>query len=158
MSVLQSGHSNVLSKSNSFVIVLSPFHQFHALSERSNITSFFLAFRTSKLSTQWWFLVHIISITTCLLQQSFAPMDQAVALPNWTPPSHFGLILARKSLCQTLFFSWLAHPPPPTCGLAFLSQHPLEVDSGFTQSHGWSHVTAFTPCFLIFYWPPVSTG
>jgi hypothetical protein len=57
------------------------------------------------------FLVCITSITTCLLQQSFAPMDQAVALPNWTPPSHFGLILAGKSLCQTLFFSWPADPP-----------------------------------------------
>jgi len=55
MSVPQSGHSNVLSELNSFVIVLSPFHQFHALSERSNITSFSLAFCTSKLSTQWWF-------------------------------------------------------------------------------------------------------
>ena len=53
MSVPQSGHSNVLSELNSFVIVLSPFRQFHVLSERSNITSFSLAFRTSKLSTQW---------------------------------------------------------------------------------------------------------
>jgi hypothetical protein len=69
-SVPQSGHSNVLSELNSFVIVLSPFRQFHALSERSNITPFSL------------------------------------------PPSHFGLILAGKSLCPTLFFSWLADPPP----------------------------------------------
>jgi hypothetical protein len=77
----------------------------------------------------------LVRITSCLLQQSFAPMDQAVALPNWTPPSHFGLILAGKSLCQTLFFSWPADPHPPTCSSAFLSQHPLEWTPQFLLSN-----------------------
>ena len=63
------GHSNVLSELNSFAIMLSPFRQFHALSECSNITSFsFKFFRISYLEAQhsvviwenFWFVLLVL--------------------------------------------------------------------------------------------------
>jgi hypothetical protein len=67
------------------------------------------------------FLVRITSITT-LLQQSFVPMDQA-KLDTSQP---FLVNSGQKKPMSNFIFQLAGRPPPPTCGLAFLSRHPLD--------------------------------